>query len=110
MGEVVDPGGKGRGDVKVRPALPAPTAPGEGSDGSKRMSRVPRVPSARPGLTYLQHEGGKEVEGGDPQQQQLEIQVVNALQLQQGFGEAQRVEGQPYHEAKKEDEDYQEEH
>lgn len=66
------------------------------------------MPNAHPGPTYFQHEGGEEVEGSDPQQQQLEIQVIDVLQLQQGFGEAQWVEGQPYHEAKKEDEDYQE--
>lgn len=79
-------------------------------DRPKRATRVPRVPSAHPGVSHLQHEGSEEVENGDSQQQQLEIQVVDALQLQQRFGEAQWVEGQPHHEAKKEDEDHQEEH
>lgn len=61
--------------------------------------------NAHPGLTYLQHEGREEVEGSDPQQQQLEVQVLDALQVEQGFGEAQRVQGQPDHEAKEEEED-----
>lgn len=73
--------------------------------GSSRGMPCPKAPP-----THLQHEGGEEVEGGDAEEEQLEMEILNALELQQGFGKAQRVQGQPDHHAKEQDEDQQEEH
>lgn len=73
-----------------------------------RSSRGMSLPKAH--LTHLQHEGGKEVEGSDAQEEQLEIEILDGLELQQGFGKAQRVQGEPDHQAEEEDEDEQEQH
>lgn len=73
--------------------------------GSSRGMPHPKAP-----LTHLQHKGSEEVEGSDAQEEQLEMEILDVLELQQGFGKAQRVQGQPDHQAEEQDEDEQEEH